>query len=33
MTRSVATGSTVTVAATATDRPGNATVSTRTVTV
>ena len=33
MTRSVATGSSVTVAATATDRPGNATVSTRTVTV
>ena len=33
MTRSVATGSTVTVEATATDRPGNATVSTRPVTV
>ena len=33
MTRSVATGSTVTVEATATDRPGNATTFTRTVTV
>jgi hypothetical protein len=33
MTRGVATGSTITVEATATDRPGNATTSTRPVTV